>query len=394
MKSDIKSLTLDEIEAQFRAWGEPSYRATQLTDWLYKQLASDWQTMTNLPRALRDRLASQYGLYSLELVTVQESRDGTRKFLWRLQDRELIESVLIPANPALYGPGSDRTTICISSQVGCAYRCAFCASGLHGWKRNLAAEEIVEQVLAVERWYRALAVRTSSQVVDNGPAADATVHPGLDRPVGSHAFHVPGRHGRLINNVVLMGMGEPLANYDNVLKAVRILNAPWGLAVGARKITISTAGRTPEIRRLADEELQLRLAVSLHAATDDIRSKLMPINRKYPLADLVNACKYYSDRKGKMITLEYILIDGVNDSPDQARALAALARKIGAKVNLIPYNEVEGLPWKRPPTPIQRAFQRALKAAGVNATLRREKGADIDAACGQLRLKSEQHPNL
>ncbi|HEY6229193.1 MAG TPA: 23S rRNA (adenine(2503)-C(2))-methyltransferase RlmN, partial [Verrucomicrobiae bacterium] len=195
---------------------------------------------------------------------------------------------------------------------------------------------------------------------------------------------------RVVNNLVIMGMGEPLANYDNLLKALKILNAPWGGGIGARKITISTSGLAPQIRKLADEPLQFRLAISLHGATDEVRAKIMPVNRKYPLTELTNACEYYQSKNGRMITFEYILIAGVNDSLDQIKPLAALARKLNAKVNLIPYNKVEDLSWERPDEPTQEAFLSALEAEGVTATLRREKGHDIDAACGQLRLKTER----
>ena len=193
-----------------------------------------------------------------------------------------------------------------------------------------------------------------------------------------------------MDNLVVMGMGEPLANYDNLLKALRILNAPWGGGIGARKITISTSGLAPQIRRLADEPLQFRLAISLHGATDEVRNKIMPVNRKYPLKELVAACEDYQGQKGRMLTFEYILIAGVNDSLEQARPLAALAKKLFAKVNLIPYNKVEGLPWERPAEEVCEAFLAALEKQKVTATLRREKGHDIDAACGQLRLKTER----
>jgi 23S rRNA (adenine2503-C2)-methyltransferase len=195
---------------------------------------------------------------------------------------------------------------------------------------------------------------------------------------------------RLVDNLVIMGMGEPLANYDHLLKALTILNAPWGGAIGARKITISTSGLVPQIRRLADEPFQFSLAISLHGATDEVRSRLMPVNRKYPLSDLVLACEYYRATKGRLLTFEYILIAGVNDGLDQAKALAPLARRLNAKVNLIPYNRVEGLRWERPDNATQEAFLAALERQEVKATLRREKGHDIDAACGQLRLKTER----
>ena len=371
MNRDIKSQTLEELQAQFEAWDQPAYRVTQLLGWLYPQRATAWDQMTNLPKALRQRLADEFSLNSLALVTRQGSDDTTQKFLWRLPDRALIESVLIPANPALYGEASDRHTLCVSTQVGCAYGCAFCASGLNGWKRNLGVEEIVEQVLATERWH---ASKTPAPVVPEAPAAET-------------AAVVPQR---LVNNLVIMGMGEPLANYENLLKALRVLNAPWGGGIGARKITVSTSGLAPQIRRLAEEPLQLRLAISLHGATDEVRDRLMPVNRKYPLRELTAACEQYMARKGRMITFEYVLIAGVNDGLDQTKPLADLARRLHAKINLIPYNQVEGLTWQRPEERAQQAFLEALEAREVTATLRREKGHDIDAACGQLRLRTER----
>jgi 23S rRNA (adenine2503-C2)-methyltransferase len=363
--SDIRSQTLEDLQGQFVAWQEPAYRVAQVLEWLYPHRATSWEAMTNLPKALRQRLQTAYSFYSLELARRQGSDDTTQKFLWRLADGAFIETVLIPASPALYGEASDRHTLCVSTQVGCAYGCRFCASGLEGWKRHLLANEIVEQVLAVERWHQAQ--RASS--AGGRPAA-------------------PG--ARLVNNLVIMGMGEPLANYDNLLQALRILNAPWGGGIGARRITLSTSGLAPQIRRLADEPQQFRLAISLHGATDETRGRIMPVNKKYPLAELAAAAQYYQEKKGGMMTLEYILIDGVNDGLDQIKPLSALARRLGAKVNLIPYNTVEGLPWRRPPEEAQEKFLAALEREKIPATLRREKGQDIDAACGQLRLKTER----
>jgi len=256
---------------------------------------------------------------------------------------------LIPASPALYGERSDRRTLCVSSQVGCAYGCRFCASGLDGWKRNLSAAEIVGQWLAVEA---------------------AT--------------------GERVSNLVFMGMGEPFANFANVMRAVEILNAPWGGGVGARKITVSTSGLVPRIREFADQPLQVRLAVSLHAATDAVRDRLMPVNRKHPLGELFEACAYFSERKKQRITFEYILIAGVNDSPEQARLLVGHARRLRSKINLIPYNEVPGLDWQRPSEQALETFLNILREAGIPATLRREKGHDIAAACGQLRLQENK----
>jgi 23S rRNA (adenine2503-C2)-methyltransferase len=344
-KSDIKSLQLDEL----RSIVQPSYRARQITDWLYKKRVNSFADMTDLPQVLRAKLADDFSFDRIEVVRVLGSADTTRKFLFRLSDGNLIESVLIPASPALYGSPSDRRTICLSTQVGCAYGCKFCASGLDGWKRNLRPNEIVNQITAVER-----------------------------------------ESGERIDNIVFMGMGEPLANYDNVMGAIQIVNAPWGIGIGARHITISTSGLVPQIRKLTEQPLQIRLAVSLHGATDDVRSGIMPINRKHNLSALLEACRYFTSRKKQRITFEYILIAEVNDSDKQARELAKHAHALDAKVNLIPYNNVEGLDWVRPSPDRQKRFLAVLRAAGVRATLRREKGDDIAAACGQLRLQTER----
>jgi len=346
---DLKSLLLSELQEQLCNLGEPSYRAGQILDWLYKKRVDTIDKMTNLPRSLRSRLAEKFTLGKIEIVRVLGARDTTRKFLFRLTDENLIESVLIPASPALYGGRADRRTICVSTQVGCAYGCKFCASGLEGFSRNLGANEIVDQLIAVER---------------------AT--------------------GEKIDNIVFMGMGEPLANLENVLRAVRIINAEWGLGIGARHITISTSGLAPQIRKLAEEPLQIRLAISLHGATDEVRNRIMPINRRYNIETLLSACDYYNAHKKQRLTLEYILIADVNDSDEQARLLSRHARRLSAKVNLIPYNNVSGLTWARPSEKRQEKFLSILRAQGNPATLRREKGHDIDAACGQLRLQTER----
>ena len=342
---DIKSLHLDEL----RRIAQPSYRGGQIADWLYQKRVTSFAEMTNLPHALRTKLADNLCFGKIEVVRVLGSKDTTRKFLFRLSDNNLIESVLIPASPALYGSPSDRRTICVSTQVGCAYGCKFCASGLDGWKRNLRADEIVNQIMAVEE-----------------------------------------ESGERIDNIVFMGMGEPLANYDNLLRAIQIINAPWGIGIGARHITISTSGLVPQIRKLADQPLQIRLAVSLHSASDEIRSRIMPVNRKYNLGALLDACRYFTSRKKQRITFEYILIAQVNDSDEQARQLAKHARALEAKVNLIPYNRVEGLDWTQPSIDRQKKFLAILRSADVRAALRREKGDDIAAACGQLRLQTER----
>ena len=343
--TDIKSLHLDEL----RGIAEPSYRADQITHWLYQKRVNSFAEMTDLPQALRMQLADNFSFDNIDTLRVLGSKDTTQKFLFRLRDGNLIESVLIPASPALYGSASDRRTICISTQVGCAYGCKFCASGLDGWKRNLCADEIVNQIMMVE---------------------EAT--------------------GERIDNIVFMGMGEPLANYDNLMRAIQIINAPWGIGIGARHITISTSGLVPPIRQLAEQPLQIRLAVSLHGASDDVRSRIMPINRKYNLSALLDACRYFTSRKKQRITFEFILIAQVNDSDEQARQLAKHARALEAKVNLIPYNKVEGLDWTQPSSDRQKKFLAVLRAADVRATLRREKGDDIAAACGQLRLQTQR----
>jgi 23S rRNA (adenine2503-C2)-methyltransferase len=350
-KTSIKSLTLEELSKYFAAQGERPFRAKQLVDWLYQKRIGSFDEMTDLSATTRTRLASEFGFVRPEVVRVLGAKDTTRKFLFRLSDGSLIESVLIPASPALYGETSDRRTACVSTQVGCAYGCKFCASGLEGFARNLEAGEIVDQLLAIEK-----------------------------------------ESGEKIDNIVFMGMGEPLANLTNLLRAIRIINAPWGLGIGARHITISTSGLAPQIRKLATEPTQFRLAISLHGATDEVRSQIMPINRKYNLAVLLQACDFYVAQK-KRLMFEYILIAGVNDSDEQAQRLARHAQRLSAKINLIPYNTVEGLPWSRPSRNRQETFLRILRHHGAVATLRREKGHDIDAACGQLRLQTTRAEN-
>lgn len=344
---DILSLTEAGLAGELDRLGEPSYRAKQLCTWIYQKRATSFEAMSDLPAALRSRLAEAFSLRPLEKVRETGSKDTTRKFLFRLHDGQMVETVLIPASPALYGDKADRRTICVSSQVGCAYGCRFCASGLDGLKRNLTAGEIVAQFLTVEEI-----------------------------------------SGEKINNIVFMGMGEPFANYQNLMQAITILNAPWGIGLGARHMTVSTSGLAPRIREFADQPLQVRMAISLHGATDEVRSQIMPVNRKYPVAELMDACAYYVSRKKQYLTFEYILIEGVNDTEEQALALAKHARAMQAKVNLIPYNTVAGLEWARPEQDVQERFLQILKGKGVAATLRREKGHDISAACGQLRLQT------
>ncbi|MDR2675016.1 MAG: 23S rRNA (adenine(2503)-C(2))-methyltransferase RlmN [Opitutaceae bacterium] len=359
-KPAITGETPDSLAARLRERGEPAFRAGQILEWVYKKRVRAWDGMTNLPRPLRAWLADTFELMPASLVLGRESAaDVTDKLLLELRDRSLIETVIIRAPQDGVGLDHSRKTICISTQVGCAMGCAFCASGLAGLKRDLDAGEIVAQLLQVCRREDARTPRARA-----GPAS--------------------------FDNIVVMGMGEPLANYDALIRALTIVNAPWGFGFGARRITVSTSGLVPKILRLAGEPLGFRLAISLHGATDEVRGKIMPVNKAWPLAELIPAVKTFSARHGRMVTLEFILIEGLNDSPDQAEKLRDIALDLHAHVNLIPCNTVEGLPWKRPAPARQERFAGVLRAARVSVTLRREKGHDIDAACGQLRLKTEK----
>jgi 23S rRNA (adenine2503-C2)-methyltransferase len=349
----LSGLSPDALAIWLESAGEPAFRARQILDWVWKKKVSSIEAMHNLPSGLRDKLTASFRLTAIEHTHTQGAEEGTRKFLFRLHDGRYVESVLIPANPALYGEPSDRRTLCVSSQVGCAYGCKFCASGLSGFTRNLQPEEIAGQVLAAEQ--------LSAQRVDN---------------------------------LVFMGMGEPLANLTNLLEAITLITGNETLHLGARHLTISTAGLVPQIRQLAGHPQQIRLAISLHGATDEVRQQIMPVNQKWPLAELIAALEFWNSQKKQKLTLEYILIDGVNDALEQAAHLARLARRVQAKVNLIPYNTVQGLAWKRPTERHCHAFRDLLLQAGIAATLRLEKGHDIDAACGQLRLQQEAQDGI
>jgi 23S rRNA (adenine2503-C2)-methyltransferase len=343
--ANFYDLDRNQLLERMRSDGLPAYRGEQILRWAYERRVTSWEAMTDLPLGLRQSLAAGLSLELPAIVRVTGSHDITRKYLFRFPSGDLVESVLIPASPALYGGRSDRRTLCLSSQVGCAYGCKFCASGLDGWKRNLSPGEIVGQFLAVE----------------------------------AHS-------GQKINNIVFMGMGEPLANYESLMKAIDHLNAPWGVGLGARHMTISTSGLVPRILDLAAQPRQVRLAISLHGASNAVRERIMPVNRKYPLEQLLSACAEYVKQKKQRLSFEYILIAGVNDTTSDAHDLVRVARPLQAKINLIPYNRVEGLEWERPEESVQDAFLGIVRRGGVAATIRREKGHDIDAACGQLRL--------
>jgi 23S rRNA (adenine2503-C2)-methyltransferase len=363
-KPSIHGETPETLGERLVADGHPRYRAGQIFEWLYPRRAETPEAMTNLPANLRAWLLANYDFEATSLVQRKASSDVTQKILQRLKDGSLIETVIIRAPMEGVGQEKSRRTICISTQVGCAYGCKFCASGLEGWKRDLSIGEIVSQLVQVCR------------IEDKGDPARAAE--------GLASF----------DNIVVMGMGEPLANYDNLLAALRIVNAPWGFGFGARRVTISTSGVVPKILKLAEEPLGFRLAISLHGATNEVRNQIMPVNKKFPLEELIPAAKAFARKHGRMLTLEFILIEDINDSLDQAKRLAVIARELHAHVNLIPYNKVEGLPWVRPSLTRQDRFVKELRALGVTATLRREKGHDIDAACGQLRLQTEKQERL
>lgn len=334
----IHSLTRTEILEYCRNENLPSFRADQLWRWLYVQKISSWDEMKNISSTIRSRLAEMYSLESAVVTRVEGEEGSTRKALIGLPDGDAVEEVLLPE--------SDRRTVCISCQVGCRFKCAFCASGQAGFKRNLECGEMIGQFL------------TASRMFDNR-----------------------------VSNLVFMGMGEPFDNYDEVLKAARIINDEKGINLGARKITISTCGIIPGIRRFTDEDLQLKLSVSLHAPTDELRSRLMPVNRKYPLKDLIDACKAYTDKTGRIITFEYTLIKDVNDSPMMAEQLASLLKPLHSRVNLIPLSVVDEFDAKSADAATAESFVEILVSTGTNATLRNSKGSAVKAACGQLRYR-------
>ena len=331
--------------------GEKRFRTDQILEWIYRRHAENFDAMTNLSKPLRAALTATATLGRAQVARESKADDGTQKWLLEWPDGAAVETVWIPEQ--------GRNTACLSSQVGCPVGCRFCASGLDGVQRNLTAGEIVEQALLVSR----------------GVAASTT-----DRE---------GRPARL-SNIVMMGMGEPLANYREVVKAIRILNASWGLGLGARKITVSTVGLPKQIRTLADEDLQLNLALSLHAPDNELRRKLIPWSERFTIDELLDACAYYFERTGREITLEYVLLADVNDRPRHARGLARCARRLRANVNLLRYNPVAGLPYQRPTAEAAYAFQRKLREHGVNAHVRTSRGSDVAAACGQLRRAA--HP--
>ena len=343
---NLLGLPRPALEAYVAEIGSKPFRARQLMNWMYKRGEGAFENMSDLAKEFRARLAERAEIRAPEIVTAQNSSDGTRKWLLRADASQAFETVYIPE--------TDRGTLCISSQVGCVLDCSFCATAQQGFNRNLTTAEIVGQVWLAKR--------------ELGEFDQA--HTGGDR--------------RFVTNVVLMGMGEPLANFRNVVPAVRILMDDFGFDLSRRRVTLSTSGLVPQIYKLA-EETNVALAVSLHAPDDDLRSELVPINRKHPIAELLEACWHYIDEQnGRSVTFEYVMLDGVNDSLAQARALARLLKGHPAKVNLIPFNPFPGTRYGRSSLPVIQRFRDELIQRGVLATVRRTRGDDIDAACGQL----------
>lgn len=334
---DLAELELAEMEAALESRGYQRFHARQLYRWIYKRGVTDFERMTDLSRALRQQLADEFAISTPHVASDETSVDGTRKLVFQLADKRRIESVFIPDTPAM--------TFCISTQVGCAMGCDFCLTGKMGLVRNLSAGEIAGQV-------RALAAATEL----------------LDQPF----------------NIVLMGMGEPLHNYDATMKALRILNSEHGLALSPRRVTLSTVGIVPGLERLMREPLMPNLAVSLHATTDEQRTMLVPPNRKFPLAAILEACRRFPLTKRSRITFEYVLLAGVNDSPEDARRLAKLLTGIKGKVNLIPLNPAPGIPYERPSDDRVNRFAQILADRDITVSVRKSRGRDIRAACGQL----------
>ncbi|KGR92121.1 ribosomal RNA large subunit methyltransferase N [Ureibacillus massiliensis 4400831 = CIP 108448 = CCUG 49529] len=341
LKESIYSLRLDELKVWLEENGEKPFRATQIFEWLYEKRVKSFDEMSNLSKGLRDKLSNSFALTTLSTIIKQESKDGTIKFLFQLQDGYSIETVLMRHE---YG-----NSVCVTTQVGCRIGCTFCASTLGGLKRHLLAGEIVEQVVKVQ------------QTLDE-----------IDERV---------------SHVVIMGIGEPFDNYDAMMNFLKVINHEKGLNIGARHITVSTSGIVPKIYQFADEQLQINFALSLHAPNQELRQKLMPIARAYKLDKLMEAIRYYTEKTGRRVSFEYGLFGGENDSVEHAEELSKLIKGIKCHVNLIPVNYVPERNYVRTPRNQIFAFEKTLKNNGINVTIRREHGSDIDAACGQLRAK-------
>ncbi|MCX5693142.1 MAG: 23S rRNA (adenine(2503)-C(2))-methyltransferase RlmN [Candidatus Omnitrophica bacterium] len=334
-KKDIKNFTLEELKEEFKKISEPSYRAKQIFSWIYKKGAEDFNAMNNIPKLFMDKLAESYYIGAVKPLKQLESIDGTEKILFELDDGILIETVLICSNK--------RKTACISTQAGCKYACVFCASGMNGFKRDLSVSEILSQALFLEH-----------------------------------------RLKHDITNFVFMGMGEPFDNYENVSRTIKIMNSPEAMAVAARRITVSTSGIIPGIEKFKELGLQVNLSISLHAANNELRDRLMSVNKIYPLEKLIKACEDYMNNGGRMLTLEYIVFKDINDSQKDINDLSKIAKRLKAKVNLIPYSEVCSVNFKSSLKKDVKDFEDGLLKKGINVTIRESKGKDIMAACGQL----------
>lgn len=339
MKKDIKSFTLTQLTDELTAMGEKTFRAKQMYEWMHVKLVRSFDEMTNLSKEIRERCKENYSFTTLHAIEVQESKlDGTKKFLFELSDGNMVESVWMK-----YKHGN---SVCISSQVGCRMGCKFCASTLDGLERNLLPSEMLEQIYAITRLT-----------------------------------------GERVSNVVVMGTGEPMDNYDNLLTFLRLITDENGLNISQRNITVSTCGLVPKMRQLAEEKLQITLALSLHATTDEKRKKLMPIANRYSIKELMEVCNYYFEQTGRRITFEYSLVGGVNDTMEDARELIALAKPLCCHVNLIPVNPIKERDYVQSDTGHVQAFKNILEKNKINCTIRREMGRDIDGACGQLRRR-------
>ena len=338
-KKDIKSYTFDELKKEIESIGEKAFRAKQIYEWIHVKLVDSFEEMTNLSKALREKLETQYEIPTVKMLERQISgQDGTNKFLFQLQDGHVVESVLMKYNHG--------NSVCISSQVGCRMGCRFCASTIGGLERNLKASEMLGQIYQIQKI-----------------------------------------SGERVSNVVIMGTGEPLDNYENFVKFIHILTDEHGLNISQRNITVSTCGIVPNMKRLAEEKLQITLALSLHGSTQEKRKTLMPIANKYKLEEVLEACDYYFDKTGRRITFEYSLVHGVNDNEEDAKELIEILKHRNCHLNLIPVNPIKERNFEKPSRKAAEEFRQKIEKSGINATIRREMGADIDGACGQLRRR-------
>ena len=371
-KTDLKNLTLLALEQFLQGQGKERFRALQVFKWIYQQDADSFEEMTNISKALRTELAETAFISNLEPEAVEEGSDGTRKYLFNLGDGNSVESVLIPIE--------GRNTLCISSQVGCAMACEFCLTGTFKLTRNLTTAEIVNQIMAVKRDLVRNPPAMQQSIVNNDDSDDADDD--------GEASESPAA----IRNIVLMGMGEPLHNLDNVIPAIQIMIDGNGLQLSNRRVTVSTCGLVPEMKRLGREIPNINLAVSLNATTDELRNRIMPVNRSYSLKELLKACKEFPLPGRRKVTFEYVMLGGINDTLDDAKRLLKLISDIPNKVNLIPFNEHEGCDFKAPTRAAIDAFHKYLIDRHVTVITRDSRGGDISAACGQLKGKLEKKP--